>query len=359
MDQGHDRQRRDDVQERVAPRRAAGRQPDGEQHRADPGRRMDQDEEDPREVRSQVAHISQQRRGGRGIHEGEEPIRVGVGIDLQPPAKRRPHLIPEAVILVRLAPEQVVEGRGGEDDHQGRRQADQPGFPAPSAAGRGVAADSRGLLRPLRRFEVVPVRHHPFALSLAPDAPRMARGSRGPRAWFRPEGMRILIHAVRSENANPPNPQPTQRDERVVGGSGRVAAVLREFPSGLPTCQRTSPGRGVGAHGPSAESSPRRRVRQYPSSWTKVPWIRIARSGRGTSSASSAEGDDACIGIPPVGDPPSPPSLSPPDHARTVGFDDDGVVIGAARKAYVASKLPTRPRRKFRNGRGRRRLQQS
>ena len=113
---------------------AAGRQPDRQRDRPDPGRRVRQHQHERRRMLAQNAQEPEDRRGRGRVHEREEPARGGVRVDVHPLADHHPHLVPQAVILVGLA--QKINGQRNrrEDDHQDQEERDKP-TPEPGRAG--------------------------------------------------------------------------------------------------------------------------------------------------------------------------------------------------------------------------------
>ena len=183
---------------------AAGRQPDREDDRPDPGHRVRQDQHERRPVLAQQADEPQHRRRRGGIHEREEPARLGVGIDIQPLAKRHAHLVPEAVILVRHA-------------RAGRSPAGSPRR-RPSGAGTRPSARARAAsngTRPPRALSWHPPARPP---TLHPRSFRR-RGESSPAAPPHP------CHApwpagradrVSSSSASPSLARPVSRSARIL-----------------------------------------------------------------------------------------------------------------------------------------------
>ena len=83
---------------------------------------------------AQNAQEPEDRRGRGRVHEREEPARGRVWVDVHPLADHHPDLVPQAVILVRLA--QKIDGQRNrrEDDHQDQEERDEP-TPEPARAG--------------------------------------------------------------------------------------------------------------------------------------------------------------------------------------------------------------------------------
>ena len=71
---------------------------------------------------AQQADPGKHRRGGGGIHEREEPVRLRSRIDVQSLAYRQAHLIPQAIVLGREPQEQVGDRESREYQHR----ADEP-----------------------------------------------------------------------------------------------------------------------------------------------------------------------------------------------------------------------------------------
>ena len=92
VDQRDDAERGNHVEQRVASRRlAAGRQPDREDDRSEPGDRVGQGQQQDRAVLAHEADVAQQRRGRRRVHERKEPAGGRVGVDVVPlPQRHRP-----------------------------------------------------------------------------------------------------------------------------------------------------------------------------------------------------------------------------------------------------------------------------
>ena len=152
VDQRDDAERRGDEEDRVpSPEPAPGRQPDREDDGPDQADRVRQDQHDRRPVLAQQAEETEHRRGRGGIHEREEPAGLGVGIDVQAVPEGLADLVPEAVVLVRLARQADGQRDGREDDHQHDKDGDQPApEPGRVAPGMGAGPCVRASPRPSR-----------------------------------------------------------------------------------------------------------------------------------------------------------------------------------------------------------------